>query len=169
MENAPTWFFPHSFHALLEHFIKEHEMKKEKTKWVHYPKENTSKNALALYLIYRAAAAVWYAFASPAHPNKCHLKQASNIRISYDGGQTLRRPRVQMLKLFGRVSSMKNGEELKKTPIIIFLSSCIKKRSIVLRNASHNTSSNCHKWSRISQGNTRGRKKTKQLCCCCTM
>ena len=36
-----------------------------------------------------------------------------------------------MLKFFGRVSSMKNGEELKKTPIIIFLSSCIKKRSIV--------------------------------------
>ena len=131
MDNASTWFFPFSFRALLEHFIKEHEMKKEKTKWVHYPKENTSKNALALYLIYRAAAAVWYAFASPAHPNKCHLKQASNIRISYDGGQTLRRPRVQMLKLFGRVSSMKNGEELKKTPIIIFLSSCIKKRSIV--------------------------------------
>ena len=129
-------------------------MKKEKIKWVHYPKETTTKNAQTLYLIRPSDA-----FASPAHPNKCHLKQASNIRISYDGGQTLRRPRVQMLKLFGRVSSMKNGEELKKTPIIIFLSSCIKKRSIVLRNASHNTSSNCHKWSRISQGNTRGRKK----------
>ena len=42
-----------------------------------------------------------------------------------------------MLKLFGRVSSMKNGEELKKTPIIIFLSSCIKKRSTIVYYETH--------------------------------
>ena len=106
-------------------------------------------------------------FATPAYPNKL----ASNIRISYDGGQTLRRPRVQMLKLFGRVSSMKNGEELKKTPIIIFLSSCIKKRSTIVYYETHPIilaaiAISGHEYHKATR---EGEKKPKQLCCCCTM